>query len=205
MVEQRTNWAELAASYQRRLSRDSLRTLARQLGVAPDSLRKLGVGWREEDESWTTPEYDGQGRVIGILRRFADGEKKAMAGSQRGIYLPRGWQEEDGTIYVPEGPTDVAALLTLGLRAIGRPSSQGGLEHLAELFADTDDEILDDEILIVGDNDKKADGRWPGREGARTLAAALARELGGRVRWTMPPNECKDIREWLIKEGNRGH
>jgi hypothetical protein len=155
------------------------------------------VGWRAEDEAWTFPEHDGQGKVIGILRRFEDGEKQAMAGSQRGIYLPRGWQEEEGIVYIPEGPTDVAALLSLGLRAVGRPSCTGGLEYLTELFADTDDEIL-----ILGENDEKEDGRWPGRDGARALASALARELGGRVRWTMPPEGCKDVREWMIKEGS---
>ena len=98
-------------------------------------------------------------------------------------------------MYVPEGPSDVAALLSLGLRAVGRASCKGGVKYLAELFADTNEQIL-----IVGENDKKDDGQWPGRDGARTLAAALARELGGRVRWTMPPMGFKDVREWLIRE-----
>lgn len=74
-------------------------------------------------------------------------------------------------------------------------SCKGGVKYLAELFADTNEQIL-----IVGENDKKDDGQWPGRDGARTLAAALARELGGRVRWTMPPMGFKDVREWLIRE-----
>jgi hypothetical protein len=189
--------AALAARYQQELTRSALRKLARELGVTEDSLRALGTGWREEDESWTFPERDGQGEVIGILRRFSDGEKRAMAGGQRGIYIPRGWENGEGVVHVPEGPSDVAALLSLGLRAVGRPSCQGGLEHLAALFADTDDQIL-----IVGENDKKEDGKCPGRDGARVLAAALARELGGRVRWTMPPKGFKDVREWLIKEVN---
>jgi hypothetical protein len=193
------DWAALAAEYERALGLPFLRKLARFLGVSKASLGALGTGWRAEDSSWTFPEHDGQGNVIGILRRFSDGDKQAMAGSQRGIYLPRGWREKKGTIFVPEGPSDTAALLTLRLRAVGRPSCKGGLEHLVALFKNTDDEIL-----IVGENDKKEDGRWPGRDGARTLAAALARELGGRVRWTLPPEGCKDIREWLNKEGNRG-
>src|SRR5687768_18003660 len=54
----------------------SLRKLAQGLRVSEDSLRSLGVGWRNQDESWTFPESDGKGKVIGILRRFADGEKQ---------------------------------------------------------------------------------------------------------------------------------
>jgi hypothetical protein len=134
------------------------------------------------------------------LRRFPNDEKKAVVDSSRGLYLPRGWEEGEGTIYVPEGPTDVAALLTLGLRAVGRPSCKGGLEHLAELFQATEDEIL-----ILGDNDDKADGRSPGHDGARILAAALDRELGNRVRWTTAPEGYKDVRFWLMKEGTLGN
>ena len=62
--------------------------------------------------------------------------------------------------------------------------------------------ISDDEILVVGENDRKDDGHWPGRDGAKKLAAALARELGGRVRWTLAPAGYKDVRDWLKKEGN---
>jgi hypothetical protein len=196
MVDQHTDWAELAASYQRRLSSAPLRALARQLGVTLDSLRALDVGWSEADGAFTFPERDASGNVIGILRRFRSGRKMVMGGGRRGLYLPRDWQDGEGVVHVPEGASDVAALLSAGLRAVGRPSCTGGKQLLAELFAATDDDIL-----IVGENDRKEDGRWPGRDGARAVAAALARELGGRVRWTLPPNGYKDIRAYLTREG----
>src|SRR5262245_50787104 len=200
MVMRHKDWADLAVQFQRRLHSGSLRTLARQLGVTVESLKALGVGWSDADGAWTFPEYDGQGNVIGILRRYKNGRKKVLGGGHRGLYLPQDWQDGDGPIYCPEGPSDIAALLSAGMRAVGRPACTGGVRHLCELFSGTDFEIL-----VVGENDKKEDGRWPGRDGARAVAAALARDLGDRVRWTMPPRGYKDIREWLLKEGSRGH
>jgi hypothetical protein len=194
------DWPALAAQYEEALTRSSLRKLARELGVSEDSLTALGAGWREEDEAWTFPERDGDSNIIGILRRFEDGAKQVIRGSKRGLYLPKGWDEHEGVIYLPEGPSDVAALLSMGMRAIGRPCCAGGVDHLVALLADSDA----DDILVVGENDAKDDGTWPGRDGARKLASTLARDLDARVRWTMPPKGCKDVREWLNKESDDG-
>jgi hypothetical protein len=189
------DWAARAEACRRRLTPAGLRKLARKLGVSEDSLVALGVGLSTTG-AWTFPESDGQGNVIGILRRYRDGTKKVMPRGQRGLYLPQGWQDGKGPIFIPEGASDVAALLTLGLRAVGRPSCAGGVDHLLDLLADTDAEVL-----IVGENDQKEDGRWPGRDGARRVASALAPDLDCRVRWTMPPEGCKDVREYLTREG----
>src|SRR5262245_44915940 len=156
MAVQHTDWAALAVNFQRRISRASLRALAQQLNVSAESLVALGVGWSEADVAWTFPERDGKEGVIGILRRYKNGRKKVMAGSHRGLYLPRGWENGAGPVYLPEGPSDVAALVGVGMRAVGRPSCTGGVRHLCELFSGTDFEIL-----VVGENDKKEDGRWP--------------------------------------------
>src|SRR5262249_55410352 len=120
-------WGRLAAYYRTQLTRPVLNRLARDLGVSPESLMDLGVGYSEVEQAWTFPEVDGAGEVIGILRRFRDGKKRAMKGGQRGIYVPASWREDFGETLVPEGPSDVAALLTVGLRAVGRPSCTGGI------------------------------------------------------------------------------
>jgi len=193
------DWAKLAREYKKSLTTVSLRTLARKLGVTRNSLRALGVGWRQEDDAWTFPERDGRGNIIGILRRFADGRKQVIAGSRRGLYLPSRWRDREGPLLIPEGVTDVAALLSRGIRAIGRPACTGGITHLIEALEETDIDVV-----VVGENDEKEDGTWPGRDGAKKVAAALSRALGDRVRWTLPPDEYKDVREFICEVTSRG-
>ena len=62
------------------------------------------------------------GRIIGINRRFRDGSKKHLKGTKRGLTYAEDWATTDGPILLPEGGSDTAALLTMGLAAIGRPS-----------------------------------------------------------------------------------
>jgi hypothetical protein len=191
-----TPWQELAEEYGSNLSTELLTSLARELGVTPDSLQALSVGWRYQDGGvWTLPEWDGSGDVIGIMRRYRDGSKMAMAGSRRGIYIPRDWHVAKGPLFIPEGASDVAALLSLDLRAIGRPSCTGGVAQLSTLLED-----FDERIYVVGENDSDGDGRWPGRDGAKEVAHALAAQLKRTVHWTMPPAGIKDVRDFLTQE-----
>jgi hypothetical protein len=132
--------------------------------------------------------------VIGVLRRFADGRKSYMPGGHRGLYLPSDLSLTDGLVYVPEGASDVAALLSHGVHAVGRPFCTGGIQHLCTLFAGKRAQVM-----VVGENDQKEDGRWPGRDGAMMIAGKLA-EHGIHAAWTLPPNEFKDVRAWLTTE-----
>ena len=157
-------WGRAAQTFQENLSDESLAELARSLSLPTDCLRTLGVGWNADDplgRCWTFPEVDGRGMVIGINRRFEDGSKRVMRGSRRGLYVPAGWAERTGPVFCPEGASDTAALISQNLPAVGRSSCTGGAELLAELFRG-----VDRDIVIVGDNDQKAGGRWPGRDGA---------------------------------------
>ena len=91
---------------------------------------------------------------------------------------------------VVEGASDVAACVTMGLAAVGRPSNGAGAEDLAEL--------LDGRaVLVVGERDGKPGGAWPGRDGAKSVAQQLAGRWGEPVPWTLPPLDTKDVREWL--------
>ncbi|MGL6074029.1 MAG: hypothetical protein ACRC8S_07700, partial [Fimbriiglobus sp.] len=47
------------------------------------------------------------------------------------------------------------------------------------------------------ENDRKPDGSWPGRDGAQRVAESLTRDLGRKVRWVMPPEDAKDVRDWM--------
>ena len=92
-----------------------------------------------------------------------------------------------------EGMSDVAAAMDLGFVAVGRPSNQAGLGEAAELQRGRD-------ALIVGENDKKSDGKWPGKEGMEALAEVLRRSCKS-VRMVMPPEHIKDLRAWYAKYG----
>ena len=110
--------------------------------------------------------------------------KKMRAGGSRGLTIPDGWIDRPGPVLLVEGPSDTLAATAAGLAAVGRPSNTGGVGHLAGLLAGMS---ADREILVVGENDRKDNGSWPGRDGADRTAAALAAELGRPVMVGMPP------------------
>ncbi|HBN75172.1 MAG TPA: hypothetical protein DD473_05015, partial [Planctomycetaceae bacterium] len=175
-----------------------LHDLARNLGVSVDALRCLKVGYNDFDKTFTFPERDGQGNIIGILLRYPSGPKKRIRGSKSGLSYADAWDDGTGPVFAVEGPSDTAALMTLGCNAIGRPSNRGGYAQLAELLSDFPD---DRNIIVLGDNDCKEDGFWPGKEGAIQTASEVSKRLERTVYWTLPPDGVKDARAWLNEHG----
>ena len=202
--------AEKSERYRRALqgSRDALAELALRLGVSVHVLERLGVGWKAENvrpinggswiddgPAWTFPVMNGLGEVIGIQRRYLDEtiEDRLVRGSKPGLYVPSGWQEFRGPILITESVANVAYLIQSGCCAIGRPSVTGGVEHLARLL-----KAVDRQVIVVGEDDRAADGRWPGKERAKTVAQALATRLGRKVKMWLPPEGCKSVREVIL-------
>ena len=97
-----------------------------------------------------------------------------------------------GPILIVEGASDVAACLSVGLCAVGRPSAAGGGKLLIDLLK-TDPR----EIVVVGEFDPKSDGTWPGKLGAERISSQIANDLGRETKMTFPPHKHKDVREWL--------
>jgi phage/plasmid primase-like uncharacterized protein len=172
-----------------------LPTLAAELGVGVESLRKIGAGWYPSGTCWTFEERAG-GQVVGVMRRFADGEKRLIRGGKRGLTYADDWHKAAGAVLVVEGASDVAAGIGLGLRVIGRPAAKVPRELLPSL-AGLLRECADSELIVVGERDSKPDGSWPGRDGAMSSAKALAVALGRPVRWALPPEGFKDLRQWV--------
>jgi hypothetical protein len=190
-----TDWPTLAGQYQAALTPRLRDELAGDLGVPTASIAVLGTGWRAEENCWTFPERDAAGTVVGILRRYKDGKKVAMAGGNRGLHIPSDWRQMDGPVLLPEGPTNVLACRAMGLCAIGRPSNRAGTELLAGLLRDV---AAQRECIVVGDFDPKfLTGEWPGRDGARATAEMLSQQLGRLVPWCLPPDGMKDVRKWF--------
>lgn len=173
---------------------DPVPRLSTLLGVSVDSLRRLGIGWHPEGPYWAFPEKDGAGREIGIQRRYPDGTQRRMSGTKSGLTYAPDWDTKSGPAVLVEGASDVAALMDLGLTAVGRPSNRGGVPLLANLLQEFPE---DRQIIVLGEHDEKADGRWPGKEGAIHTAKELAKRLERSIHWALPPDQAKDARAWL--------
>ncbi len=200
------DWPVLAARYAGNLVGTRKEQLAAELGLPPDALDALPlIGYHPDDPAgpcWTFPEVDAAGAVIGILRRFLpDVRRKKMrtSGGHAGLAVPADWRKPPGPVFLVEGPSDVLAMTAAGLPAVGRPSNRGGVALLAELLRGLPP---DRPILVVGENDQKPSGLWPGRDGAQSVARGLRAALGRPVLWALPPDGAKDSREWLTAAGH---
>mgnify|MGYP001606612313 CR=1 FL=1 len=250
--------------------------LAHRLGVTAQSLIRLGVGWSIDDDCWVFPERDGDGSVVGLVRRYKDGAKLCQKGSKRGLtyavnpgyvqgreYKPgrenwsrtsetypcpvcsktdgclvsaenpedpkaaicirpvgktgaqsyiegSGWLhirksagnvrlarcgligDSEYPVLILEGQSDVACAMDLGFEAIGRPSAMHGGTTLLDLLRNRD-------VVIIGENDRKPNGDWPGKDGAIKAFETLRAGSVKSVKYIFPPEEFKDLREWKNK------
>lgn len=159
---------------------------AEELGVSADSLERLECQIGDAGDL-QFPMRNSDGEVIGMRRRFPDGRKLSIEGSRNGLFIVDGLRS-DGRLFIAEGPTDTAALLSMDLDAIGLPNA-GGCVDMAVAFRQR---IGVPEVVIVADADDA------GRRGARKLAEALKDIC--RVRIVEPPEPHNDLRNWLINE-----
>ena len=225
-VKSSIDWEKRAHDAYTHLNAGLMRSeLSKALGVGIEALEQLGVGWLGKARGWSVPERDASGKVIGINRRLLDGKKRREQGSQSGLtFDPKRWLEceDNSDIYLIEGASDTAAMMTMKLSAVGRPSNLAGVQLLGELLKDVPNHRR---IVVVGERDRKPHGDlqpatrskhnpncekcavcWPGWFGAIRTAEKLALNLNRTVWWTLPPEGSKDLREWLLarRDGNAG-
>jgi DNA primase len=139
---------------------------------------------------------NGSGDVIGIrLRCPRTGNKWAVKGSAAGLFYSSDLLnvERPKRLWIVEGPTDTAAMLSLGFDTVGVPSAGGG----ADLLIDLARRILPREIVIIADHDENK----AGIRGAERLADALL--IIAPVRIVTPPNGLKDARAWVCSGASR--
>lgn len=175
-----------------------LSLLASELSVERHALERLRAGWCDYHRAWTFPECGAHGDVVGVALRSQWGEKRMAKGSHRGLVLPVEYRAYRGDVYVVEGASDVGAMLSDGLQAIGRPSASNASD-LAHLLLD----LPAINPIVVGENDAKIDGSWPGRSGAFRVAEQLAGVIGRGVSVMFPPPSHKDYRAFRIAMMNR--
>ena len=178
-------WDIKATEYQRQISNSSIASLATELGVSQESLRRLGIGF--DQHSYTFPMKDSRGKVIGIRQRpKKDSSSKLTAkGSKVGLFIPEGVTDAMSPL-ICEGESDTAAGLTLDYPSIGKPFAAFSPDMIVEFMRDCPVACP----CIVGDNDPS------GIKHAKALGEAL-RLAGITCRVLFPPEDCKDLRQWL--------
>jgi len=149
---------------------------------------------RREGNRWAIRERDADGEVIGTGYRDAEGRKTSAPGGKRGLVVAWPLSAYAGSsaadsVFVTEGASDTAALLGLGLDAVGVPMAGHCGPMLAELLAGR-------HAVVVADSDDA------GRRGARKIAEAL-RARCASVRVIEPPGGAKDAREAVIAGADR--
>ena len=168
--------------------------LARSLGVTADALRRLGVGWWRNQQMTTWPMRNADGDIVGIRTRGIDKpngqspKKGSVPGFDAGLFfdpMAIASIEHGKQVWITEGNTDAAALLSIGLDAVGIPSAKDGGDLLLALGH----RIRPSEWIIV------ADGDGPGLVSAKLLRSELVIVAGVRI--IVPPSGIKDAREWI--------
>ena len=124
------DWTEDKSDLRNSYGQKGRSYLAKRLVVKPESLQRLNAGYDKEKKCFTFPECDSMSQISGIVRRpkSGNGEKKAIQGCKRGLYIPEDFDSLRHHL-VPEGASDTAALLDHDFAAIGRPSASAGKRY----------------------------------------------------------------------------
>ncbi len=188
-----------AKKFVKNLTSERREELANALMLPVASLDALpDLGFNLAEGCWTFPEVDGAGRVIGLMRRYADGRKLSAPGWKRGLTVPA--ILPSGPLHIVEGATDVLAFTLCGLAAIGRPGARAGLDLLVEFIS----RCPERKIILCGENDQRPNKKdptvidWPGKDGVDQLGPQLANALGRSVWTVFPPAGVKDFRAWVV-------
>jgi hypothetical protein len=178
--------------------------LAISLGVSEASIDRVKCGWSDPHQAWTFPMVDAKLQTVGIRLRSMDGFKYAMPDSHNALFVPTDLTG-DGTLYIEEGPTSLAAVLDWGFDCIGRPSCSSCVDMTLEWIMEHGGGRKRNAVIIANKDTRKTrpDGStfWPGQEGA----AKLADRLHGNVRSVkvIEPLIGKDSRDWMTAGATR--
>ncbi len=202
-ASQIVDWSKLIEKW--KATGFQLASLGFDLHVTTQSLISLGAKYAPEYNAWAFPMRDGDGKICGIRLRNLTGEKWAVRGSKQGLFVSENSSSHSDndlsdnnlrfkTCYIAEGPTDTAALLSMGLFAIGRANCLHGAEQIKQTLK----RLKIHQAVVVADNDDiKKCGTRPGIAGA----VKLRKELGIKSVVWIPPSPCKDVREFLKRGG----
>jgi len=194
------NWDKLTADYRSNFKDPT--GAAQLFGVSMTALDELLIGWDLEKKAHTFPMKDGRGNIIGIRLRTLDGHQFSVPGSKNGLFWPLSIKADSRELlFIPEGPTDTAALLDLRLSPVGRASCGTGYQYIKEMI-----EHYERQVVIFSDKDAAKftpEGKkfFPGYDSGLKLARSI-KPFVRSVRLIKPP-EKKDIRAWYLAGATR--
>lgn len=186
------NCKALLHAWRRSSADEQMNELAASLDLPLDILSCLGVCWAPEYSAWAFPMFGGDAALfgavpIGIRLRTRDGKKFAVKGSRSGVFFPQVGHAgfAPPRVFITEGPTDCAAMLTAGCFAMGRASCRGGEDIIISILNDMQPPV----VCVIADND------GPGVEGAEHLVRSIQQPVLRLV----PPG--KDMRAFFADGG----
>ena len=167
--------ATVAKGYHAALSAEAIAYLVAR-GISKEAAQYAQLGQITGDYAphssyagWLSIPYIvvGEGVVGFKFRRLGEGNPKygAPANQKSHLYNVRDLEEESDVLVICEGEFDTLIVSQiLKVPAIGCPGVASWKQHFAKMA------IGYDRVLIVGDNDDKADGSNPGQDFARRVA-----------------------------------
>ena len=179
-------WSAFWTIWNRATTTDQLDDLAATLGVSYASLESIGAVWAQPYDSWAFPMRTAGGVIVGFRLRPLKGKKFAVKYSTNALFMPWPFKPTE-VLYVTEGESDLAALITIGLNGIGRPSCSSCVEAVKTVATRFNPALT----VIIADNDD------PGLGGAAALQQSLTLPS---IIWTPP---TKDLREFVKLGGTR--
>ena len=174
------------------LSKDKLSWLAFQLGVSPESLQSLRVGWSVGKHAYSFPMRDEAGRVCGIRYRCElNGSKFSEAGGREGMFFRPEMLAD--FLVIAEGASDAAAVMTVGFQSvIGRANNVGNVSQLLSILRGH----RFNRVVVVPDSDE------PGQRGAAALAESMVAAELPKPEILQLPDGFKDCRAMVQRKKN---
>jgi len=178
------DWSSLNFDYEMRTFINRLyQMLEHQWNVK--CLFKYGIGWN--GEAHTFPMRNERGAIIGILRRFPDGHKVCIEGSQLGLFLPN--MQIVQPVVIVEGVSDAAVATELSYYGIGLPSASFGHAMVRKFLEDWN---YSGKVLYV------ADANEAGKKSAEKMRNVLTNKFDYGI---IEMEEYGDLREYYMNEG----
>lgn len=178
------DWVELNKEYQlQSFITGEYTILERDWNVK--SLLKYGIGW--DNEAHTFPMRNESGVIIGILRRFPDGHKICIEGSQLGLFIPN--MQITSVIVIVEGVSDSAVATECGYYGIGLPSASFGHALVRKFLEDWK---YSGKVLYV------ADANEAGKKSAEKMRKFLTSRLECGI---IQMEKYGDLKEFYLAEG----